>query len=300
MCTCQTRVNAINSPDYLPTEVLRKLQWQKFRAVLNFTYSNVEWYRGKMKEKGVKPEDIRSLDDVKYLPTIVKTDLRDTYPFGMLAVDMKDVVRVHASSGTTGKPIVLPYTRRDIEVWTECIARGMAGVGLTNKDVLQVSYGYGLFTGGLGAHQGGTFLGATVVPMSGGNTERQLNLMRDFGVTAIACTPSYFVHLISKAEEMGFDWKETKLRLGFFGAEPWTNEMRRSIEETAGIKAYDIYGLTEISGPGVALDCVYQSGPHIFEDHFYPEILDPDTLEPVPDGNTANSFSQRSTRKRCP
>ncbi|MBO7707162.1 MAG: phenylacetate--CoA ligase [Thermoguttaceae bacterium] len=284
MCTCQSRVNAINTPDYLPVEILRKLQWQKFQAVLNFTYSNVAWYREKMKEKGVKPEDIRSLDDVKYLPTIVKTDLRDTYPFGMMAVDMKEIVRVHASSGTTGKPIVLPYTRKDLAVWTESIARGMAGVGLTDRDVLQVSYGYGLFTGGLGAHQGGEFLGATVVPMSGGNTERQLNLMLDFGVTAIACTPSYFVHLISKAEEMGFDWKKTKLRLGFFGAEPWTNEMRRNIEQTAGIKAYDIYGLTEISGPGVALDCVCQSGPHIFEDHFYPEILDPDTLEPVPDG----------------
>ncbi|MGI5831845.1 MAG: phenylacetate--CoA ligase family protein [Thermoguttaceae bacterium] len=284
MCTCDQHINAINSPDYLPVEVLRKLQWRKFQTVLNYTYANVAWYREKMKEAGVKPEDIRSLDDVKYLPTIVKTDLRDTYPFGMMAVDMKDVVRVHASSGTTGKPIVLPYTRGDLEVWTECVARGMAGIGIACEDVVQVSYGYGLFTGGLGAHQGAAFLGATVVPMSGGNTERQLDLMRDFGVTTIACTPSYFVHLIGKAREMGFEWKETKLKRGIFGAEPWTNEMRRHIEETAGIKAYEIYGLTEIIGPGVAMDCLCQSGPHIYEDRFYPEILDPDTLELVPDG----------------
>ena len=232
----------------------------------------------------MKPEDIQSLEDIAKLPFMIKTDLRDTYPYGLFACPMKDIVRLHASSGTTGKPIVVGYTQKDLDVWSNTAARAFAACGVTADDVGQVSYGYGLFTGGLGAHYALETLGATVVPASGGNTERQIMLLKDFGVTVMACTPSYFTHLIEVAEKMGVDMRELPLRVGVFGAEPWTEEMRQHIEAKAGIKAYDIYGLSEIVGPGVGCSCGCGEGLHIFEDCYYPEIIDPKTCEVLPDG----------------
>lgn len=237
-----------------------------------------------MEAIGVTPNDIQKLEDTAKLPFSMKSDLRDTYPFGLFASPMNDVVRLHASSGTTGKPIVVGYTREDIEVWKNSLVRGMTSIGMTSQDIVQVSYGYGLFTGGLGAHYGAEALGATVVPASGGNTHRQVMLLKDFGITTICCTPSYFIHLIDQAQAMGIDMKTLALKFGIFGAEPWTNEMRAYIENNTNIKAYDIYGLSEIVGPGVAMECIYQAGPHIFEDYFYPEIIDPETGEVLPEG----------------
>ena len=276
--------HAASAPDYIPQNLLRELQWSRFEAVLRYTYQNVAWYRDRMKETDVAPSDIRSFDDMHKLPFIVKTDLRDTYPFGLFASPMENVVRFHASSGTTGKPIVVAYTQGDIDVWTEVVKRSLLCYGVHPGDILQNAYGYGLFTGGLGLHYGGESLGVTVIPMSGGNTERQVMLMRDFGVTAFSGTPSYFLHILDKAAEMDVDVRQLPLRVGIFGAEPWTQAMRERIEAGAGIRAFDIYGLTEITGPGVAAECPCQVGAHIFEDHFYPEIIDPDTLEPLPDG----------------
>ena len=251
---------------------------------MHYTYQNVAWYRDQLSKKGVTPSDIRSFDDMHKLPFIVKTDLRDTYPFGLFAAPMEKIVRFHSSSGTTGKPIVVAYTQGDIDVWTEVVKRALLCYGVHRGDILQNAYGYGLFTGGLGLHYGGESLGVTVIPMSGGNTERQVMLMRDFGVTAFSGTPSYFLHILDKAAEMDVDVRTLPVRIGIFGAEPWTQAMRDRIEQGAGILAFDIYGLTEITGPGVAAECPCQTGAHIFEDHFYPEIIDPDTLEPLPDG----------------
>ncbi|MDO4585979.1 MAG: phenylacetate--CoA ligase [Planctomycetia bacterium] len=279
-----TRFHPASNPDFMPLETLRELQWSRFQKILRHTWQNVPWYREKLKSYDVKIDDIKSLDDIHKLPFIIKTDLRDTYPFGMFAVPMSQIVRVHASSGTTGKPIVVAYTKEDLEVWDEVISRSLANFNVSDRDILQNSFGYGLFTGGLGLHCGAQFHGVTVIPMSGGNTERQIMLMRDFNVSVISCTPSYFVHLIDAAQKMGVDIKELNLKTGIFGAEPWTEEMRKTIEREAGIKAYDIYGLTEIIGPGVGAECSHQVGPHIFEDHFYPEIIDPQTLKPLPDG----------------
>ena len=270
--------------DYLRRDVLADLQLERLKKIVKHTYDHVSVFRDRMRERGLTPEDVGSLDDLRKLPFTVKTDLRDYYPFGLFAVPLSEVVRLHASSGTTGKPIVVAYTQEDLEVWAEAMMRSFAGAGLTKGDIMQVSYGYGLFTGGLGAHYGAETLGATVIPASGGNTERQVMLMKDFGVTGIACTPSYFVHIIEVAGKMGIDLRKLPLRLGVFGAEPWTMEMRHFIEESAGIKAYDIYGLSEITGPGVACECECQCGLHVFEDYFYPEIVDPDTLEVLPDG----------------
>lgn len=295
-----SRFHPISSPDYLPPEILRDLQERKFLATFRHTFQNVEWYRNKVTAAGVAPEDIRSLDDIRLLPTLVKTDLRDTYPFGMFAVPMSEIVRFHASSGTTGKPIVVSYTQGDIDVWRETVARSLAAFGVDNTDTLQNSFGYGLFTGGLGLHYGGEKHGVSVVPMSGGNTERQITLLRDFNVTVISCTPSYFLHLITKSKEMGVDLRETKLRIGVFGAEPWTEEMRQTIERETGIKAFDIYGLTEITGPGVGAECLCQAGPHIFEDHFYPEILDPETLQPLPDGELGELVFTTLSKRAMP
>jgi phenylacetate-CoA ligase len=272
-------------PDYLPLDDLRKLQLQRLRAVVERSWENVEHFRARMDERGLVPEDIRSLEDISKLSFTVKSDLRDTYPFGLFASPMKDVVRLHASSGTTGKPIVVAYTQEDIDVWTSVVVRCLAGSGLHRGDIIQVAYGYGLFTGGLGAHYGAEGLGATVVPTSGGNADRQIMLMKDFGVTAICCTPTYFLHLIDRAAELGVDFKELPLRAGVFGAEPWTDSMRRHIETHSGIEAFDIYGLSEIIGPGVGCECRRHQGLHIFEDHFYPEIIDPETGEPLPDGS---------------
>jgi phenylacetate-CoA ligase len=274
----------VSSPDFLPLPQLRDLQWQRLSAIIRRAYDHVNLFHQRMDERGLKPEDLRSLEDIAKLPFTEKSDLRDTYPFGLFASPMKEIVRLHASSGTTGKPIVVAYTQEDLAVWTNVMVRSLAACGLHEGDVIQNAYGYGLFTGGLGAHYGAEALGATVIPISGGNTQRQLMVMQDFGVTAICCTPSYFLHLIDQAAEMGVNIKDLPLRAGVFGAEPWTESMRRRIEADSGIKAYDIYGLSEIVGPGVAMECQCQSGPHIFEDYFYPEVIDPKTLKPCPDG----------------
>jgi phenylacetate-CoA ligase len=247
-------------------------------------YDQVPLFRKRMDERGIRPEHVRSLADVQKLPFTVKADLRDTYPFGLFASPMSDVVRLHASSGTTGKPIVVAYTQEDINVWSSVMLRSFAACGLHRGDVIQNAYGYGLFTGGLGAHYGAEALGATVIPISGGNTDRQIMVMKDFGVTAICCTPSYFIHLLERAGELGVDVKKLPLRAGVFGAEPWSEGMRQRIEADSNVKAYDIYGLSEIIGPGVGIECAHQVGLHIFEDHFYPEIIDPQTCEVLPDG----------------
>ncbi len=273
-----------SAPDFVPAAQMRQLQLGRLRAVVDRAYTHVDHFRRRLDERGVAPEDIRTLDDIVRLPFTVKTDLRDTYPFGLFASPMQEVVRLHASSGTTGKPIVVAYTREDVEVWTSAMVRTLASCGLGRGDVVQNAYGYGLFTGGLGAHYGAEALGATVIPISGGNTDRQIMVMRDFGVTAICSTPSYFIHLLERASELGVELRGSSLRAGIFGAEPWTDSMRRHIECATGIKAYDIYGLSEITGPGVGSECRCQNGLHIFEDYFYPEIIDPETCEPVPEG----------------
>jgi phenylacetate-CoA ligase len=235
-----------------------------------------------MEERGVKPSDVKTLADTARLPFMVKTDLRDTYPFGLFASPMEEIVRLHASSGTTGKPIVVAYTQDDVDVWSQVMVRSFASCGVHRGDVIQNAYGYGLFTGGLGAHYGAEALGATVIPISGGNTERQLMVMQDFGVSVICSTPSYFLHLVERAKDMKVDFG--KLRCGVFGAEPWSDAMRERIQADSGIKAYDIYGLSEIIGPGVGAECHRQDGLHIFEDHFLPEIIDPATGAVLPDG----------------
>jgi len=292
--------HAASASDYIPQNLLRELQWSRFEQVLRYTYANVSWYRNRMKENGVTPADIRSFDDLYKLPFIIKTDLRDTYPFGLFASTLEKIVRFHASSGTTGKPIVVAYTQGDIDVWTEVVKRALLCYGVHDGDILQNAYGYGLFTGGLGLHYGGESLGVTVIPMSGGNTERQVMLMRDFGVTVFSGTPSYFLHIMDKAAEMGVDLRSLPVRIGIFGAEPWTQSMRDRIEKGAGIRAFDIYGLTEITGPGVAAECQCQVGAHIFEDHFYPEIIDPDTLEPLADGQEGELIFTTLSKRGMP
>ena len=273
-----------STPDYLPPAQLRDVQFNRLKDMVQRAYDHVALFRKRMDERKLKPADVRSLDDIVKLPFTIKTDLRATYPFGLCAAPMRDIVRFHASSGTTGKPIVVAYTQEDLNDWTRAMVRSLAACGLHSGDIIQVAYGYGLFTGGLGAHYGAEALGASVIPISGGNTDRQIMIMKDFGTTAICCTPSYFLHLMERAGELGVNMKELPLRIGVFGAEPWTEDMRERIEAGSGIKAYDIYGLSEIAGPGVAMECVHQAGPHIFEDMFYPEIIDPKTLESLPDG----------------
>ncbi|MGA2750633.1 MAG: phenylacetate--CoA ligase [Verrucomicrobiota bacterium] len=274
----------VSAPDFLPPEQLHDLQLRRIQEIVQRAYERVALFRKRMDERGLTPPDVQSLEDVAQLPFTVKTDLRDTYPFGLFASPMKDIVRLHASTGTTGKPIVVAYTRQDIDVWSNVMMRSFAACGLHEGDVIQNAYGYGLFTGGLGAHYGAEALGATVIPISGGNTQRQLTVMVDFGATAICCTPSYFLHIIDQAQELGVNIKELPLRAGVFGAEPWTESMRRRIEADSGIKAYDIYGLSEIIGPGVGMECQCQAGPHIFEDWFYPEIIDLKTAKLCAEG----------------
>ena len=278
------KANPICAPDYIDRDALRTLQLQRLRTMVRHAYDNVALFRGRMLDLGLKPDDIRSLDDLPKLPFMVKKDLRDTYPFGLFAVPMSEIVRLHASSGTTGKPIVVAYTKADLDVWRQVMGRSLAAAGISRNDIVQISYGYGLFTGGLGAHDGAEALGASVVPASGGNTRRQVMLLRDFGVNAICCTPSYFLHMIDQADTEGIDLRELPLRVGVFGAEPWTQGMRERMEQRSGIEAFDIYGLSEIIGPGVAIECHEHDGLHIFEDYFYPEIIDPDTGEVLPDG----------------
>ena len=275
----------ISDPDFMPVEELRAMQLSKLQKLVAYEYERVPLFRRRCDEKNVKPRDIVTLKDIAKLPFMVKTDLRDEYPLGLTAAPMKEIVRFHCSSGTTGKPICIPNTKGDIEVWSEAAARCLAMYGITDEDVLQVTYGYGLFTGGLGLHYGGEKRGCAVLPIGGGNTEKQLMLMRDLGVTAIACTPSYFLRIMDVARQQGLDFRrDTRLKHGIFGAEPWTDEMRAKIQEETGITAHDIYGLTEVSGPGVAGSCGHSNGLHIWEDHYYPEIIDPETLEPLPDG----------------
>ena len=271
-------------PDYTPVAELRDLQLTRLKAVVARAWQHVNLFRSRMDELGMSPDDLRSLADISRLPFTTKSDLRDTYPFGLFASPMKDVVRLHGSSGTTGKPIVVAYTQEDVDVWSSVLVRCFAGCGLHRGDIIQIAYGYGLFTGGLGAHYGAEALGAAVVPTSVGHADRQIMLMKDFGVTAMCCTPTYFLHLIERAAEMGVDMKDLPLRAGVFGAEPWTESMRRHIEKMSSIEAFDIYGLSEIFGPGVGCECRRHDGLHIFEDHFYPEIVDPETGAPLPDG----------------
>lgn len=273
-----------SATDFLPLPQLRELQLQRFQYMVRRAYDRVALFRQRMQERNLGPEDLRTLEDVARLPFTTKTDLRDTYPFGLFASPLSEIVRFHASSGTTGKPIVVAYTQEDVDDWAQVMKRSFLACGLHRGDVIQNAYGYGLFTGGLGAHYGAEALGAGVIPISGGNTERQIMILKDFGVTAICCTPSYFLHLIERATEQGVDLKKLPLRAGIFGAEPWTEGMRQRIEAETSLKAYDIYGLSEIIGPGVAMECRCQAGPHIFEDMFYPEIIDPQTGQPVPDG----------------
>jgi phenylacetate-CoA ligase len=270
------------APDYLPREQLRQLQLQRLQATVRRAYAGQKLIHDRMVERALTPADVRNVEDLAKLPFMVKTDLRDTYPFGLFASPMDDVVRLHASSGTTGKPIVVAYTKNDIDVWKEVMVRSFSACGVHARDVIQNAYGYGLFTGGLGMHYGAEALGATVIPTSGGNNERQLMVMQDFGVTVMCCTPSYFVHLIERAREAKIDFG--RLRVGVFGAEPWSEAMRDHIQKTSGIRAHDIYGLSEIIGPGVGVECHQQDGLHIFEDHFLPEIVDPETGEVLPDG----------------
>ena len=278
-----------------------KLTLQSARLVkqVDRVYHNVEYYRKRMQSVGLEPGDIKDIEDLKKLPYTTKDDLRDDYPFGLFAVPREQIVRVHASSGTTGKATVVGYTRRDIDIWAECVARCLAGAGVTSKDIIQVAYGYGLFTGGLGAHYGAEYMGATVVPQSTGNTKKLLTMMQDFGVTAIACTPSYLLHIAEVVKEEGI-LDELKLKVAICGAEPWTENMRRMIEEELHIKAFDIYGLSEIMGPGVACDCEFHKGLHIHDDHFYPEIIDPKTLDPIAECVTGELVITTLTKEGLP
>ena len=278
-----------------------KLTLQSARLVkqVDRVYHNVEFYRKRMQSVGIEPGDIRGIEDLKNLPYTTKDDLRDNYPFGLFAVPREQIVRVHASSGTTGKATVVGYTRRDIDIWAECVARCMTGAGVTSKDIIQVAYGYGLFTGGLGAHYGAEFMGATVVPQSTGNTKKLLTMMLDFGVTAIACTPSYLLHIAEVVKEEGV-LDKLKLKVAICGAEPWTENMRHMIEDELHIKAFDIYGLSEVMGPGVACDCEHHKGLHVHDDHFYPEIIDPETLTPVGEGVTGELVFTTLTKEGLP
>lgn len=283
-----------------PRHELEALQSFRLSQQIRRVYDNVAPYRAKMDAAGVKPEDIRSIKDLSKLPFTVKQDLRDNYPYGMFATPMSDVVRIHASSGTTGKQTVVGYTQKDIDIWSECAARALASVGGDENDFVHVSYGYGLFTGGLGMHYGAETLGATAIPASAGNSQRQLEMFRDFGSTIVCMTPSYAISLIELMNEIGMKKEELKLKAGVFGAEPWTEEMRTQIEEGLGLKAYDIYGLSEIMGPSVSCECEYQCGMHICEDHFIPEIIDPDTLEVLPEGEQGELVFTCITKEALP
>lgn len=278
---------------------LASLQSKRLVKVVNRVYHNVEYYRKKMQEVGIEPGDIQGIEDIDKLPYTTKNDLRDTYPFGLFAAPQSEIVRVHASSGTTGKATVVGYTRKDIDIWAECVARALTQAGVTKGDTIQVAYGYGLFTGGLGAHYGAEHLGATVVPMSTGNTKKLTTMMKDFGVTAIACTPSYLLHIAETLEANG-DIPNIKLKAAICGAEPWTEQMRLQIEEKLHIHAHDIYGLSEIMGPGVACDCEYHKGLHVYEDHFLPEIIDPETLKPIEAGKTGELVFTTLTKEGLP
>ena len=268
----------------MPVEEMKKLQSEKLVKQVKHVYDNVEYYRNLMDEKGVKPEDIKGIDDLYKLPFLSKADLRDAYPYGLLAKPLGECVRIHSTSGTTGKRVVAFYTQHDVDLWEDCCARAIVAAGGTNEDVCQVAYGYGLFTGGAGLHGGSHKVGCLTLPMSSGNTERQIQFMMDLKSSIICCTPSYAAYIGESLKEQGYKPEDIPLKAGIFGAEPWTEEMRQNIQNTLGIKAYDIYGLTETSGPGVAFECSEQTGMHINEDHFIAEIIDPDTGEVLPEG----------------
>ncbi len=285
----------------LPREALAAIQLRRLKATLDRVYATVPFYRSRFEAAGITPNDIRSFEDFQNLPFTTKQDLRDNYPFGMFAVPMDNVVRIHASSGTTGKPTVVGYTARDINTWAELMARSLTAGGATRKDIIHNAYGYGLFTGGLGAHYGAEKLGASVIPVSGGNTKRQVVIMRDFGPTILTSTPSYALHLAEVAEEMGVSFGTLKFRYGIFGAEPWSEQMRQEIERKLHLTAVDIYGLSEVIGPGVAIEChEAQSGLHIFEDHFIPEIINPITGKVLPYGETGELVFTSITKEAFP
>ena len=283
----------------MPREEIKRIQSERLVWQVARMYDRVELFRKRMDEKKLKPEDIKSIDDLSKLPFSYKQDLRDYYPYGLFAEPLKNIVRTHASSGTTGKQIVVGYTRHDLEMWADCMARQLAAAGTTDEDVVQVSYGYGLFTGGLGAHAGAERIGATVVPTSSGNTARQIQTMVDFGTTVLCCTPSYSMYLAEAIEEAGLRDK-IRLKSGVFGAEPWTEDMRHAIEDSLGIKAFDVYGLSEIMGPGVSFECECQNGMHVNEDMFVPEIIDPDTGEVVPEGEQGELVFTTLTKEGFP
>ena len=268
-----------------PREEILRIQNEKIRKQVKHVYENVPYYRKLMEEKGLTPDDIQSVDDIKKLPFLSKADLREAYPYGLLGTDLNDCVRIQSTSGTTGKRVVAFYTQHDVDLWEECCARAIVAAGGTEEDVVQVAYGYGLFTGGAGLHGGSHKVGCLTLPMSSGNTERQIQFMMDLDATILCCTPSYAAFIGESLAERGYKPEDNKLKAGIFGAEPWTEEMRQSIQKSLGIKAYDIYGLTETSGPGVSFECEAQTGMHINEDHFYAEIIDPDTGEVLPEGS---------------
>ncbi|KPJ76865.1 MAG: phenylacetate--CoA ligase [Deltaproteobacteria bacterium SG8_13] len=284
----------------MPVDKLKAFQLEKLKETVAWVNEKVPFYRNRFKEMGIGPEDLKGLEDVAKLPFTVKDDLRDNYPFKLCAVPMKDVVRIHASSGTTGKPITGPYTAEDLAQWTECMARNLYAAGIRKEDIVQNAYGYGLFTGGLGFHQGATAVGCTIVPTSSGLTERQITLMKDFGTTVLFCTPSYALTIAERAEELKVNCRDLPVRVGVFGAEPWTSQMRQEIEQRLGIKAQEAYGLTELCGPGVAFDAEDQNGLYINEDHFLAETVDPQTLEPVAEGERGELVFTSLQRRAMP
>ncbi len=279
---------------------MRELQGKRLRKTVHHVYHNTPFYREKMQQMGITPDDIRTVEDIVKLPFTTKQDLRDNYPYGLFAVPNSEIVRLHASSGTTGLPTVVGYTRKDISIWSEMMTRCLTAYGVDQSDIVSVGYGYGLFTGGLGAHYGAENLGSTVIPMSTGNTQKQIQLMRDFGATVIMCTPSYSLYLADSLESNNISKDEIKLKIGAFGAEPWTEEMRREIEKKLGIDAYNIYGLSEIMGPGVSHECECKNGSHIIEDHFIPEIISPETFEQLPAGEQGELVFTTITKEGMP
>ena len=279
---------------------MRELQGKRLHKIVEYVYHHVPFYRSRLQEMDLTPDDIRTIDDIVKLPFTTKKDLRDNYPFGLQAAHQNEIIRIHASSGTTGNPTIVGYTRKDIGVWSECMARCLTAFGVSREDIFSVAYGYGLFTGGLGAHNGVEMVGAAVVPASTGNTEKHVRLIRDLGITGIACTPSYALHLAETMDKMGITRDQIKLRVGAFGAEPWTENMRTEIQDRLGLKGFNIYGLSEIMGPSVSYECDCQNGSHINEDHFFPEIIDPETLQPLPAGQTGELVFTTLTKEGMP
>jgi len=284
----------------MPSEDLRRLQSERLSKIVQYAYERVDYYRRRLSEHGIKPDQIKDISDLPRLPFITKSDLRDTYPFGSFAVQGENVRRVHASSGTRGKPTVSGYSDADLKVWSDLCARSLAATGVRRQDVVHNSYGYGLFTGGMGIHQGAELLGATVIPASGGRTQQQLMLMTDFGARVLCCTPSYALNIMSTLEQSKMDRSALKLEIGIFGAEPWSEECREHLQKGLQIEAFDIYGLSEIMGPGVAIECIARDGLHIWEDHFYPEVIHPETLEPLPDGEFGELVITTLTKECLP